>query len=123
VSYDAPITVDDGFFAGEDKTIRIVVYVDGHGPNDPDPQVENISGWSLTWILKSRIGGAALITKTTVQGITITSGPNGLSEIDIDRADTQDLAAGNYVHALARTDPGLYVVLADGDVVLRKAAA
>ncbi len=116
MSKTAPITVDDHWFIGEDRTLRFSV-------TDAVGLPLSISGWTLEWVLRERPWGAqALVTKTTGAGITITDAPNGVCEVALADDDTIALAPGAYFHTLRRTNAGFETVLAFGDAVLQQAA-
>jgi hypothetical protein len=100
MSTDSPIKQGDHWFIGEDRTLRFSVI-------DEDGLAQNISGWSLEWLLRERPWGAqALITKSTGAGITITSPTTGVCEVAIADDDTIALAPGVYFHTLRRTNAG-----------------
>ena len=57
-------------------------------------------------------------------GITITNGPNGELEIDIDSADTVgQVAPADYYHELQITLGGLVTTLAFGIITLKRDSA
>lgn len=111
----APILKADGFYIGEDKTLRFAV-TDGAGAPQP------LTGWALEWILRARPGGAVLVTKTTgAGGITLPDAPGGIAEVQVPAADTVNRQPGTYHHTLRRTGSGVAQVLATGAVVLQLA--
>ncbi len=117
---DADILSTSEWFVGEDKAITITVR------NAADQPVD-ISGWDIEWVLrKSRYHPTIVLTKATPTGITILA-QSGLTlgqfTVDIHRADTLNLRAGTYYHGAARTNSGVWDMLAEGKAVLRKAAA
>jgi hypothetical protein len=116
MSKDSPITQSDHWFTGEDRTLRFSVV-------DADGLAQNISGWTLEWVLRERPWGTeALISKTTGAGITITNAAGGVCEVAIADDDTINLAPGAYVHTLRRSNAGAETVLAFGDAVLQQPA-
>lgn len=123
MSFEQPIDTDDNWFVGEDRTLRLVVYVEGTTladiATDPAANREDIDGWDIDWELrKSQHGTASILAKTAA----ITDGENGEAEVVIDSADTATLKPGDYFHTWARTDPGEQSVLAFGEAVLRRSA-
>jgi hypothetical protein len=91
----------------------------------PDQVVgRDISGWSLAFALASAYGSAALFTKTTGAGITITDGPAGKFEIAINDNDTDGLPVVTkkegtvYVWDVKRTDADQEAVLTWGTITL-----
>jgi hypothetical protein len=117
-------TKDDHIFRGEDKHLRFPVYEeDGVTPKD-------VSGMALAWVMRGRAANAPeLIRKTTDDGISVEGAFNidpdlNTQEVVVDILDTETegIAAGNYRHALKRTDEGSETVLSFGDFVLLGAA-
>lgn len=112
------ITKADELFTGTDKLLQFTV-VDAAGA------VVDISGWALKWTLFTRpvpsAGATALLSKTTPTVINITDGQNGICQVSLTDADTDDLIGDAlYYHELRRTDSGLEDVLAYGTVWLRQ---
>lgn len=114
------VTITDGWFLGEDKDLVIDV-VDVNG----DPQ--NMTGWTLDWVLRRATGSADTVLQASDAEVTITisngDGTNDRATIAVARAGTSGLAPGTYAHALRRTDTNSDTVLAAGTVVLQRAAA
>lgn len=81
-------------------------------------RIVDITGWALRWKLQTPELDTDYITKTTVSGITITDGDDGLCEVDLDVADTSSLELGTFHHELWRTDSGFTVPLASGEFQL-----
>jgi hypothetical protein len=80
----------------------------------------DITGWSLAFTLKREHGDlVALISKTTVSGITITDGPEGMFEVTVSRAQTLSLSEGFYVCDFFRTDSGAEASLTEGEVEVK----
>ncbi len=116
MSKDSPITKTDNWFLGEDRKLRFTV-------EDASGLAQDISGWTLEWVLRERPWGTqALITKTTGAGITITNASGGVCEVAIADDDTLSLPPGGYFHTLRRTNAGAETVLAFGDAVLQQPA-
>jgi hypothetical protein len=120
----SPIRWEDRWFRGEDKKLRFKVTL------EDDVTVPNFVGWQFGWFLREEIKDPDPVITKTGAAITIVSGPDpddpdtniNLVEVQIDRADTDDIKPGQYVHALARTDSGDWAVLAEGEAVLRASA-
>lgn len=113
------IRESDRWFTNTDYDINFTVL------QSDESTAQDISGWSLSWLLKKRasdLDANALITKTGGSGITITDGANGLCTVDIDDDDTDGMSPGVYVHELKRTDAGLETVLCSGVAVLKRSA-
>ena len=116
MSKDSPIKQSDNWFIGEDRTLRFSVA-------DSAGLAQNISGWTLEWVLRERPWGTqALVTKTTSAGITITNAAGGVCEVAVADDDTINLAPGAYFHTLRRTNAGAETVLAFGDAILQQPA-
>lgn len=89
----------------------------------------NITGWSLSWMLKRRAGVAdidALLTKTVSGGGIVISGtynsdPNintQVATVTIADTDTDALSARINRYELKRMDAGVETILAYGDIEL-----
>jgi hypothetical protein len=103
------ITAAHEFFVGEDKTLTFTL------------TGETITGWALSWMLKRKAtdtDAAAKVTKTTSDGITITSATT--CQVEVEDVDTDPLRADIYWHELKRTDAGLETILSYGTCVLRQ---
>jgi hypothetical protein len=118
----APITKEDEWFTGEDKTFRFTV-------RDSAGAIQVLTGWEVEWVLRkhrSAAGDPVLIKDndpgTAPVDAAITDGPGGKVEVYIRRGDTDDLNPGTYFHTLRRTDDGSSSVLAYGEAVLQQAA-
>lgn len=109
------LTGDDALHAGDDATITITVTEDGTA----DGAVVDISGaTAITWGLETDASTPVRqITKTLGSGITVTDGPNGVFEVQIDAADTASLSAGKYKHQARVTYSG-----GDKETVIQGAA-
>ena len=76
---------------GEYKPIDVTVY-------EPDGIArKNITGATITWIIKKRVNTEVLVTKSTDSGIIITSATEGEFSITLNPVDT-NLSAGKYYH-------------------------
>ena len=113
------ISVDGDFFTGEDKSLIFTVY------QADETTAQDISGWSLSWLLKRHRHDAdvdALITKTTTGGgIALTTPLTGICTVTVADTDTDSIPAGTYRHELKRTGAGVETILAYGSCVLRQA--
>jgi len=103
--------IRSGWYLTEDKTLQFSV-------TDTAGNAVNITGWALDWTLYDSAGSAE-VNKTDGSGITITDGPNGVLEVQVDAADTSSSAAGAYTQVLKRTDVGSVEVLAVGQVTIK----
>ena len=77
--------------AGDTKTLSVTV------TEKADASATDISGAVIAWKLAQTLRGGVLISKSTVSGISITSGSRGTFDITIDPADTASLL-GDYYH-------------------------
>jgi hypothetical protein len=102
-------------FVGEDKVLQWTV-------SDSDDVVVDITGWTFEFEVRLRryTPGTPVISKSS---LTPSDGPAGEVQVPLASADTVDLRAGTYYYGLARTNTGAYDVVAEGQFVLRKAAA
>jgi hypothetical protein len=102
----AVTTPDQEMYVGEDKTLNVTIYEeDGETPQD-------IDGWTIEAVLhKYRHPETVYVTKTTDDGITITSGNDGELSIDFDGEDTEDLSPRRYQLLIRRTDDNANTVL------------
>ena len=108
------VTQDIEFFAGEDKLIRDTIY------QEDGVTVENITGWSIEFRLeKHSRETSSLVTKSVGSGVTITDGPNGVFEVQLDAADTLGLKARKYNYQIWRTDTNENHVLSEGVLTLK----
>lgn len=90
----------------------------------------DITGWTIAFVVKTKLGGSTSISKSTSSGITITSAGRGIIEIALAAADTSGLtissalASGEgYVWEITRTDSGSRLVLARGQLILEQEVA
>lgn len=111
------ITADDQWFTGEDKSLVFTVY------QSDGSTAEDITGWSLSWMLKRNKRDAdadALITKTTGDGIALTTPESGVCTVSVADTETEDLRGGRYYHELKRTDAGSEAVLSYGSAQVQQ---
>ena len=85
-------------FAGDTANIFVVVY-DGE-----TAARKNIANATVKWVLYDEDAQAAVLTKTTASGITITNGLLGELTIAIAPANTVSLTPGVYYHEVEVTD-------------------
>lgn len=112
-------------FLGEDKALEFTIY------NDAETAIVNITGWSLSFMIKrykSDADGAALLTKTTGSGIVISGTYNSIpatntqiATVTILDTETTGLAEGLAYYELKRMDANFETVLAYGTLQLPKA--
>jgi hypothetical protein len=113
----------DGFFIGEDVTLRVQVF------KRDDSTPEDLSGWTLiTFTLKNKAAdAAALFQKTVGSGIAIVNGDptnyppevtgaSSVIEITITDTDTDGLTAGKKAYQCKRMDAGDETVVVLGTV-------
>ena len=122
----SPITSEHQLFTGTDKGLEFSIFQ----KDTVTPQ--NITGWSLSWVLKRSLSdtdAAAKITKTTASGIVITgtysTNPavnTQVARVTLSDDETLVLAARLYQHELKRMDAGFEEVLAFGSVFLKQGA-
>lgn len=87
----------------------------------------DITGWSIRFEMRDRLGGSSVLVKTVGSGITISDAGRGIVSIALAKANTSgltvsaDLAAGaGYVWEIRRTDSGHTLVLARGQMILER---
>jgi hypothetical protein len=103
------ITSNLAFFRGEDVTVTFTM-------NPP----ADITGWTLTFTVRDKLGGTSQFSKTVGSGITLTIPTRGVFQVAIASADTSGLAVGRYVWDVRREDSGNKTTLADGYIDLRQ---
>jgi hypothetical protein len=114
----APIAASDEWYAGEDKSLVFTIY------QSNGTTAQDLTGWTLSWTLKrfaSDLDVAAILTKTTVSGITLTTPGSGVATVAVADTDTDPIVPGLYHHELKRTNAGNETVLSYGTAVLRQA--
>ncbi len=90
---------------GDDKTLEVTL----------DPVPGDITGWAITFIVKtSDTAATAEFSKTVGSGITITSGANAVFEVAIDDTDIDGLS-GTLRYKAKRTGAGTEITLNYGD--------
>ena len=123
--------IDEGvWFIGKDFQLRFTVFTDSTLATCLD-----VSAYALQYVLRkgNEDPSPPIISKTSGSGIAVTGVFNATPAsntqrvvVTIDDTDTDDVRAGEYQHALARTDSGNETVLLYTDsstpVVLTKAA-
>jgi hypothetical protein len=107
MAIETPLT----WFRGEDVTLTVTL-----------TPPTNITGWSLTFTIRDKLGGAVKITKDNggTGGLTLTDAINGVFKVTIARADTLTLAVQSYVYDIRRTDSGNNAIVAFGSIQLRQ---
>lgn len=80
-------------FIGDDADILVTVY-------DEDGDLLTITGATITWVMKTAAGGAAILTKTVGSGIVISGSTFTITLTD---TETALLTAGSYFHAASVT--------------------
>ena len=100
------------WYIGEDVSIPDTIYqADGITP-------ENITGWSVSFIVHAIGSSTPLITKTVGAGIVLTTPLSGLLTVTIAAADSATLAANQYCFKVVRTDAGADAILTTGFLTL-----
>lgn len=87
-------------YAGDTANVNCVVRT---GPNPSDP-IKDISGATIVWVLYDEAAAEAKLNKSTVSGITITSGIGGAFTVALAAGDTESVAPGAYYHEAEVTD-------------------
>ena len=100
-------------YTGEDATITVTIYSDAA---QTTPQ--NITGWSIQFVVHGQGFATAIITKTVGNGITLTTPASGVLTITLAAADTASLIPGQYTFSIARTDTGAAANLTEGNLNL-----
>jgi hypothetical protein len=87
----------------------------------------SVSGWSVTFAVKKKLGGTQVISRTVGSGVTLTDTGRGVITVSLAKADTSSLTlttalsdGEGYVWNLKRTDSGSNVVLARGEFILEE---
>jgi hypothetical protein len=125
MSYESNIPVTSHFFAGEDKILSYEVF------SDDGVTMEDVTSFQMEWSLRKtipgkdpfRFQGEVVITKSTVDVITVTGAYNATQNTNTQRVlvpiydiDTENMTGGRYVCSLKRMDAGLEAVLSHGIV-------
>lgn len=95
--------------AGDDQTFDISV---------TDAGAVDLTGASVTWILRRAPGSPAILTKTVGSGITIQDGPGGIFRLTLDEADTEALSGLYYHEAEVQESDGVTSTAVKGDFVI-----
>lgn len=104
---------DIELYAGDTKQIACTV-------TDPNGVAKSLVGASIRWALYDECAGAALVSKTTASGITITSAAGGIFTVTISPSDTASLTPAIYWHEAEVTDgSGNIGTVFTGHVTLR----
>jgi hypothetical protein len=117
MAYEDPIERTDEYHIGEDKSLIFTIY------QSNGTTAQDITGWSLEWVLKADYDtSTALLTKTTGgSGIALTTPVSGICTVTVDDTDTDSILPGrSYVHVLKRTDSGNESILTYGTVAFKK---
>lgn len=91
-------TTTASIYAGEDVSITVNV-------KDTDGNAEDITGMSFSYKVWKG-SSAAVLTKTTGSGITLTTPASGVLTISMADTDTDALTPATYKHELKITDDG-----------------
>lgn len=115
---------DYAYYIGSDRQFSY------HVKNQALTTSVDITGWTLSWMVKRFASDAdvsALVTKTTVSGITISGTFNASITVNAQRAvvtitdsDTTALYPGLFSYELKRMDDGFEVPLATGLIEFRQ---
>ena len=106
---------DFTLYAGDDATLTVTV-TEGVAAKD-------LTGASVVWVLYDRFSRAAVLTKATGDGVTITDDEGGILTVDIDSTDTATLY-GAYYHECKVTDSdGNISTVSTGTVTIRRGYA
>lgn len=93
------------FFQGEDVEIDFTLV---------PPQ--DMTGWTLTSSVSATLGGSIIFNPS----VTITDAGRGLFKVLWPRSSTENLAPGDYVWDVRRTDSGKNTVLAHGEATCKQ---
>ena len=118
MSKNSPITLDNRWFKGEDKSLQFDIV------DSSDASID-VSGYALRWVLEARSSPTDVLSKL-FPGDDISvgdgAGTNDRVTVTIKAADTAALAANTYRYSLWRTDTDSEQLLAEGNAVLQDAA-
>lgn len=115
-------TADEAFIGTDFQRIFHIL-------NEDEDEALDISGWTLSWMLKRKLSLAdadALVTKTTGGGTVVISGTYNVTPgsntqratVTVNDTDTDAASAGIYYYELKRMDASLETVLAYGEFEL-----
>lgn len=84
---------------------------------------EDVTGWTVSCVIRAYNGGTALVTKTTSSGITVSDTASGVFVVTFSAADlTLTHGPGSYVIQLSRTNSGYaYPITDPSPFILRPA--
>lgn len=113
MSKESHIDISDNWYKGEAKTFRFLVV-------DSAEAALDVSSYTMVWLVEEH--GTDILKKSGA-AITVAdgNGTNDAVSVAIDAADTVNLAAKVYRHALRRTDSSAEQVLSYGDAHLQSA--
>jgi hypothetical protein len=120
----ANIDSSDGWYKGEDQLLDFEILTSSFTPVD-------VTTWTFEWAIRVNKNdtGAAVLSKTTSAGITITGTYNADRDVNTQRvrvaiaaSDTDNLESRRYFHALKRTTGGNEQIVSDGYADLLVAA-
>jgi hypothetical protein len=117
VSGESPITFADGWFVGEDQSLRWTIYDRDPATETSPSTAKDITGWTIQFKMSLTEGGASVLTKSASQPYPESA--SGITTVSTLAADTAGLTAATYHYTLSRTDSGFNQVLAWGTAVLR----
>ena len=100
------LVTDFNMTAGDTKTVAVNVI------EKDDGSATDITGATIAWKVVQSLRGTVLISKSTADGISITSGTGGTFTITLDAADTASML-GDYYHEaqITFTDSEIATVL------------
>ena len=101
---------DFEMFQGESKTLEVT-----------ERDGTDISGQDITWVLADEVGEASEVSKDTDGGgVSITDGPSGNFEIELDPADTDGISGRFYHEARIDDGAGTESVLFSGEAMIHQ---
>ncbi len=109
-------------FSGDDHTLIITV---DDGEDTPVPI--DITGFTIWWHAARKSSSGKFSSKSSITkdndligGIIITDGPNGVFEVDLDKADTAALSGNLYHEAQVRDLAGNISTVMTGDLEVKR---
>ena len=137
MAHEKHFTKDDDLFVGDDIALEFEVFEDDLVVDDDGAYVsgtpQDVAGWALAFAVRTSdtTSAAAVLSKTTSAGITITGTFDDVHADNTQRVvvaiadtDTYDgavlVAPKTYRYSLKRTDAGSEKTLAFGKFVLRE---
>lgn len=103
---------DARIWAGDHADLQFTVV-------DADGVAVNITGATISWKCAADADSAAIVTKTTASGITITNGAAGIFKVALAPADTTSIS-GVYYHEAQMTLSGAVTTVAVGKLTIEK---